>query len=244
MILVSNGCSHTAGAELEYPSQRRCYEKAWPKHLSELLGYEHINLADSGASCHRVLRTTMRFILDCLSEKKDMSKYFFIVAWPGMFRTELRRPVDCKDKEYLLYYDDDWLPLIVGNDDAYKSLFSNRLYAFYKSWIATMDGVKPALDYLHSILLLQNFMTLYKIKYRFYNASPVSIPSYDELSGYKGLIDKKNFPSFDYVNQCLTSILYSNNQNISSFSVDSGLSSHYDEEAQKWLANYIYKELQ
>ena len=48
MILVSNGCSHTAGAELEYASQGECYEKAWPKYLADSLGYEHINLSMSG----------------------------------------------------------------------------------------------------------------------------------------------------------------------------------------------------
>ena len=69
MILVANGCSHTAGAEMEYPSQRRCYEKAWPRYLAEKLGYDHVNLSDSGASGHRVVRTTLRYVLDQFKEK-------------------------------------------------------------------------------------------------------------------------------------------------------------------------------
>ena len=44
---------------MEYPSQSKCYDKAWPKHLDDKLGYQHVNLSDSGASSHRVVRTTM-----------------------------------------------------------------------------------------------------------------------------------------------------------------------------------------
>ena len=108
MILVANGCSHTAGAELEYPSQRRCYHKAWPKHLADKLEYEHINLSDSGASSHRVVRTTMRYIIDSFSNKKDLSDHLFVINWPGAYRTELRQPDDSSEDEKLLFYDDKW----------------------------------------------------------------------------------------------------------------------------------------
>ena len=47
MILVTNGCSHTCGAEMTYPTERACYEKAWPKYLADLIGCKHDNLADS-----------------------------------------------------------------------------------------------------------------------------------------------------------------------------------------------------
>ena len=47
MFLLANGCSHTAGAEIEYPRQPRCYHKAWPKHLADLFNCEHENLSNS-----------------------------------------------------------------------------------------------------------------------------------------------------------------------------------------------------
>ena len=34
MIIIANGCSHTAGAEIDFEMQGQCYEKAWPHHLS------------------------------------------------------------------------------------------------------------------------------------------------------------------------------------------------------------------
>ena len=54
--LLVNGCSHTAGAELEYPGQGICYEKAWGKHLADKLNYEYFNYATSGASNARIVR--------------------------------------------------------------------------------------------------------------------------------------------------------------------------------------------
>ena len=74
MILVANGCSHTAGAEITYPMERACYHKAWPKHLSDLLQFGHCNLSDSGASAHRIVRTTIRYALDQFKQKKKLSK--------------------------------------------------------------------------------------------------------------------------------------------------------------------------
>ena len=71
MILVANGCSHTCGAEIESPGQRSCYEKAWPIHLANHLDMDCLNLADSGASAHRVVRTTMRYVIDSFLKKKN-----------------------------------------------------------------------------------------------------------------------------------------------------------------------------
>ena len=90
MILVANGCSHTCGAEIESPGQRACYEKAWPKYLANLLNFDHVNLADSGASAHRVVRTTVRYIIDSFAKKKKLDDHFFIVMWPGIYRDEIR----------------------------------------------------------------------------------------------------------------------------------------------------------
>ena len=59
MILIANGCSHTAGAEIEAPLQGHCYKKAWPKKLADSLTFKHVNLALYGATDDRVARTTI-----------------------------------------------------------------------------------------------------------------------------------------------------------------------------------------
>ena len=241
MILVANGCSHTAGAELTYPMERACYERAWPKHLADLLNCNHINLADSGASAHRIVRTTIRYVLKQFKQKNKLDDHLFIVSWPGMFRDELYMPEEVTEKERYLFYDDNWLPLIVGNDEAYKNSFSHRFYTYYKSWVVCGEKVKRQIDYLQHIIMLQNFFTIYKIKYLFWNAahSPLDF-KHPELEGYTALIFKKNFPFLQDVNQCFTVLLRNNNQKISEHSMASGFGSHYDEEGNKWFANYLF----
>ena len=141
MILLANGCSHTAGAELEFPMQPRCYSKAWPQHLADTLGYEHENLSNSGASCHRIVRTTMRYILDFINDKRSLKDLFVVVAWPGPMRIELRKPLKVSEEEKHLYFDENWLPLVLGNDSMYKKQFTPKLYYHYKSWVVTMDEI-------------------------------------------------------------------------------------------------------
>ena len=245
MFLLANGCSHTAGAELEYPRQPRCYHKAWPKHLADFFNCEHENLSNSGASCHRVVRTTIRFILDYIHGKNNINDLFVIIAWPGSMRIELRRPTNVPKEESHLYFDDNWLPLILGNDSAYKKNFTPKLYYHYKSWVVTMDEIGPTLDYLHHIIMLQNFLLLHKIKYRFYSAAYVGIDkTAPELLGYGALINKKHFPHYDNQSMMITNLMKRNGQQVSPHSIESGYASHYDEYSQFWLAKYIFEELQ
>ena len=244
MILVANGCSHTAGAEMEYPSQRKCYDKAWPKHLADILKCDHINLSDSGASTHRVVRTTIRYIIDSFSKKNNLSDHLFIINWPGAYRTELRKLSHGSDDEKALFYDSDWLPLIVGNDDSYKTTFTKRLYTFYKSWVLTSEDVKIKMDYLHDILLLQSLFQLYNLNYLFWTSSYVNFtPQHKELNGYKSLVFKKRYPSFDNINLSYNVLLKNNGQKISEHSIQSGFASHYDENAQRWFASYLHSYL-
>ena len=79
MHLVANGCSHTAGAEIEFPMQGKCYDKAWPKHLADLWGYDYTNLSISGGSQKRIIRTTIEFIGNYLIEGKDLKDLFVII---------------------------------------------------------------------------------------------------------------------------------------------------------------------
>ena len=168
MILVANGCSHTAGAEMEYPSQRRCYSKAWPKHLADRLGWEHVNLSDSGASGHRVVRTTIRYMIDQFKLKNNLKDHLFIINWPGAHRTEMKIPQNANAYEKSLFYDDSWLPLVVGNDESYRGTFSKRLYNWYQLWVINSEPVAPRMDYLHEIIQLQNLFITYKIKFFIY----------------------------------------------------------------------------
>ena len=79
MMLLCNGCSHTAGAELEYPQQGSCYEKAWGKHLADKLDCGYENLAISGASNHRIVRTTYEWLFEYVRSGKDTKNLFVVM---------------------------------------------------------------------------------------------------------------------------------------------------------------------
>lgn len=240
MKLVVNGCSHTCGAELEYEFQPNCYDKAWPKLLSDKIGCDHVNLSNSGASCHRVVRTTMRYIIDNIT---DLHDHLFIVNWPGAFRTEYRFSDSFKEDEHN-FYDDQWIPWVVGNDEVYKKTLSKKLYTVYQSWVLSNCTIKGYMDYMHHIILLQNLLMLFKVKFLFWEAAHVNVPrDKGELAGYKSLIFKKHFPHFGDVNYTFTNILFQNDQKISDYSIKGGQASHYDEESQIWFADYMYNEL-
>tara|TARA_R110000803_G_C11989103_1_gene321690 strand:- start:72 stop:992 length:921 start_codon:yes stop_codon:yes gene_type:complete len=114
--LLVNGCSHTAGSEIEYAYQGSCYHKAWPKHLGDLMKVkEVVNIAHPGASNDTIFRTTQDWIIDnvILGGEKDFEsvpeqgkntesrkpKYLpediiVILFWSGVDRYEVYVPKD------------------------------------------------------------------------------------------------------------------------------------------------------
>jgi len=235
MILVSNGCSHTAGAELESSTQGECYEKAWPKHLADSLGYEHINLSMSGASTNRVLRTTYEFIHDYIIQGKDLKKLFIVILWPGIFRTELY--IEGKSTSY--NYDHYWTPMLVANAEQYKTEYLPIHYHYFKSWVTNTTPYQATCEYYMTITNLQNLLHRYGIKYLFMDAANSGLSMSVKVNRYKIHIDKRYYEGLDNPENCYTSLCRDYNQKISTYSVDSGCNSHYDEDAHIWFAKYI-----
>lgn len=230
MILVSNGCSHTAGAEIEFEQQGTCYHKAWPHHLASLLNFDSVNLSQSGASADRVVRTTIEYFLKQKSDKNfNPSTYFCVVMWPGLYRTEL----------FNGGFDAGWQPLVVGNDESYKKQMDTFSYTYYKSWTIFAKPHPQTLSYLHNIMLLQYFLVTNRIRYLFWSASNSAPHTNGYLELYKFQISKKRYPFLYNTDYSFTKLCHDNNQNISEFSKLSGFNSHYDENAQKWFAKYL-----
>ena len=229
MILFANGCSHTAGAEIEYTQQGDCYEKAWPAHLAKLFGFEDVvNLAISGASASRVARTTFEYFMKQMSTPSYNPKdYYCVIAWPGLYRTEIKNGS----------FDNGWQPIVVGNDKFYRANFDMMSYAYYRSWTAHADAVSQTINYLHNILLLQYFFRVNRLKYMFWSASNSSTTKEDYLHMYRHQVYSKRYPYLYNSDYSYCKLLESNNQKISEYS-EFG---HYDGDAHKWFANYLYK---
>jgi len=235
MLLFSNGCSHTAGAELEYPQQGECYDKAWPKYLSDSLGYDHINLSMSGASTNRIVRTTYEFIYDYIKQGKSLKDLLIIIMWSGIHRTEIY-----VDESHSYNYDNNWTPMVVGNDIRNKKQFSSSLYYYYKSWTANMTGYQASCDFYIAVTNLQNLLHRHGIKYLFMDAANSGLMTHNtRLDSYRVQVDKRYYEGFDDSKNCYVNLCNKTNQKISKYSIDSGFNSHYDEDAQIWFANQV-----
>jgi hypothetical protein len=92
--MLINGCSHTAGSEIDYEYQPMCYEKAWGKWLTDISGDEYVNISFPGAGNEYIGRTTKDWIiknvfLNKLHNKEDLH---VIVMWSGFDRKEVFYP--------------------------------------------------------------------------------------------------------------------------------------------------------
>lgn len=231
MILLANGCSHTAGAEIEYPVQGACYQRAWPKKLAILLNYSSTNLAVSGASDDRVARTT----IDCLGKLKnqpnyDPKKIFVAIAWPGLFRTEIFKNSDYEPG----FWDDGWMPIVAGNDETYKTQSSPSAYAYYRAWMLRNNIRQETVRFYSNVLLLQNILISNNIKYIFWNASG-NVPQ--DNRGYLNEVYRKRFPFLLDRQRSLTELLHSTGFKHSEFAKYG----HYGEDAQEWFADFLFR---
>ena len=231
MLLVANGCSHTAGAEIEYPLQGECYDKAWPKKLGEKLSFEHTtNLAISGASDDRVSRTTIEFI-GKLKQKSfyDPSKLFVVISWPGLYRTEIFNTSNNEGG----FWDDGWMPMVAGNDETYKEQCSRSAYIFYKAWLMRLNHTQETVRFYSNILLLQNFLKQNNIKYLFWNACSSNLP--ENNPAFYNETDLSRFPFILQKRYSYTDILVNKQFEHSEFAKYG----HYGEDAQEYFANLL-----
>jgi len=159
MLLLANGCSHTAGAEIDYLLQGTCYEKAYPKYTAELLGWNYENIADSGASQERIIRTTIDWIGRNYKKYKN-TEIFVVIMWSGPSRVE--------------FYDgilDKYIQVVPNNDALYKQQFTNTQYVYYKSYVAIQNRQAQMIKWYNNIILMQSYLTSLNINYLFLNAT-------------------------------------------------------------------------
>lgn len=231
-LLIANGCSHTAGAEIEYEMQGECYNRAWPKKLSDSIGYKkNINLSISGASDDRVSRTT----IECIGKLKlnsgfDPSKLFVVISWPGLYRTETFK-IENNERGF---WDKGWMPMVAGNDETYKQQCSRSSYIFYKAWLMRLNPTQETIKFYSNVLLLQNFLIANKIKYLFWHACS-NVPS--EHESFYNEINHTRFPFIEEKEYSYTNMLHTHGFKHSEYAKFG----HYGEDAQSWFADFLHK---
>tara|TARA_B100000029_G_scaffold352417_1_gene344980 strand:+ start:17 stop:733 length:717 start_codon:yes stop_codon:yes gene_type:complete len=232
MILLANGCSHTSGGEIEYYKQDSCYEKAWPQHLANKLNFDCKNIAISGASNKRVLRTTITSLGELFLQKVAPKDIFVVILWPGSYRTEVYQD---KFKDIKPWY--GWIPLCIGNDTQYKDQLPRNLFAYYRNWVTTtLDPKAVNIDYYTSVILLQGYLKSFKIKYLFWRASATTLNK--ENFPLAVQIDRKYFPCAHNDTRDYLSILKK-----SGFKFSFDDSTHFGEDAHIFFANILHKKI-
>jgi len=175
--IFANGCSHTAGAEMEFAGQNTCYEKAWPAVMAKHLDKESINLAVSGGSSKRIVRTTMLYFGNYPQRLKDS---FVIIGWPGPHRSEIRvgHKVNTNiPKEVTKDTDDEyWFFMAPGNNDSFKKRMKQgnidiNLFNYYRMYYALTTERQFWIDYFVHLISLQNYLKALQVPYLFYNAT-------------------------------------------------------------------------
>ena len=231
MLLIANGCSHTAGAEIDEPRQGESYEKAWPAHLAKRWECDHINLAISGASQARVIRTTFEKVGELLLKKISPKDLFVIILWPGPSRTEV---YDKKEKECDLWK--GWTPLVAGND--YTGDRSADTLRYFQAWVNLYSSHWANTQTYIETLSLQSYLKSWGIKYFFYRASVTKYVSDDYTKPFKIQIDRKFFPDFDNSDGCFTNLLKHTGFKFIPWSLG-----HYPEDGHKFFAKFLDRKI-
>ena len=243
-ILIANGDSNTAGADLNPNSLNYDAANAWPRWLSNNYNLSFNNVARSGAGNEQISRSTIVLISKLIElnnfKPEDM---FVIVQWSSFNRYEYW---DYKDKEHksssinLLYKTEEIKPK--GNIlkyIEYKTLIESNFYSNYKN--------------LYHVYTTAKFLESYNIKYFFCNGlqSFVTIEEFNNSSEQEELKKeyellyniygkrKNNHLGFHNKNELFRQYLLNKGFNYSTL----GYGNHFTVEGQKEYSNFLIEKI-
>ncbi|WP_158841348.1 DUF6071 family protein [Saccharothrix deserti] len=178
-LLVTNGCSMTAGEELDSPRTQ-----AWPVLLARALGVELVNMGLGGGSNRRIVRTTVA-TLPALCEQRSIApeETLVVCTWTRPDRTEHFDPGFTRRRSEF-DADVNWRVIGPFNDSRdkqakafYRHLWSEegQIGSFLLEWIL-----------LDSFLRLRGYVSRYAFAYR----DVTALPTTPSLRGLPGQIDR------------------------------------------------------
>ena len=236
--LFINGCSHTAGSEIEASgigdseyNRQACFGAK----LANKLGVEYINNAMPGASNDYIFRTTALWIQDNLALAK---KSLVLIHWTGAARSEYFH-TGTNDPGYW-----DMIPFApdqhVGH--LHPGYFAN--IPSKNQWNAKVLSKALFMNELHwqvnrylNILHLQNLLKAHDIKYVFRNALEMCEID-NRYSYYIDRIDKSQYKYFDDQTQSFFEHCLENGH-----SIEGQLFHHHKEDAHEYWANKLFTEM-
>lgn len=197
-FLLSNGCSHTAGGEIEYRWQNTCYDKAWPRKLADKIKHKSINIAKSGNSNQSIYRTTLDWVYDNVIREKRINPkdLTVIVMWSGFDRTEIYFPdTNITDSVNPFSIPDLYHTELIEELKTFQKTmvtFQNNLVSDYKSlslvynlslWLDSF-GIKhyfingiyhfPEINYLNEAYINHSYYVSYKTLLELYGQKKIN----------------------------------------------------------------------
>ena len=154
--------------------------------------------------------------------------------WPGPYRTELYHSKYVNDP-----FRKGWVNLVIGNHDSYKKQLPKHVYEYYRYWIYTYTHEQAFIEYAIAILSMQSYLRSYYIPYLFWNAAATHLLKDKPYDVFARQIFTKRFPYPFEADKCYCKLLHNGGQKIAQPSIESGFASHYDEEGQKYWANFL-----
>jgi hypothetical protein len=88
-LLIANGCSNTAGSDIDPNNLRYCAEKAWPRWVADHFGWDQMNIAQGGSGNEQISRSTIITIANLIEKQnKNPEDIVVTVCWSGFDRYE------------------------------------------------------------------------------------------------------------------------------------------------------------
>jgi hypothetical protein len=155
-LLLANGCSHTAGSDIDPENMRYCAEKAWPRYVADHFKIPYVNIAEGGSGNEQINRSTILTISNLIDiDEFDPKNLIVNILWSGFDRYEYWSDQHQQIRSFALsstrspYNPGE----IVKKYIEYRSLVEPEHYSFYKN--------------LYYIYNTAKFLESYGIKYYF-----------------------------------------------------------------------------
>jgi hypothetical protein len=190
-LLFINGCSHSAGSEIEAGGIGEGAfnrENCFGGQLAKQLNVKKINLSQPGGSNDYIANSTM---LWCLTNAEKVKNTFFLIHWTSAERTDF-----FVDKYKTPKYQDWTFDPLFGHihADHYCSNFTDNDKSYIKQLSKYMfiNETHWEINKLLNIIKVQTILKSYNADYAFYNAFTPNINK-NRFKKYHDLIDQQKF---------------------------------------------------
>jgi hypothetical protein len=184
VLLFANGCSMTMGAELADPN-----DSSFPSLIARHFDLDLVNIAHSGASNCRILRTTLLWVAEYLRDGGKPDELFVLVGWTAPDRREIGQAEEKGTIDANVFWRNIFLHCQLT--DASSDLIRLHKLIIRSFWCDRESMTR----FLVAVNAVQGLLKSHCIRYCFVHAMPVC-SVHPELSTLSGAIDTRRFFRF------------------------------------------------